>query len=56
MRKFKRHGEDLDEEVIKGISRWYEIYSQERTRCDYRVIDSKLTKKYEKKERKNHEE
>lgn len=53
MRKFKRHGEVLDEEVIKGISRWYEIYAEEKQRCDYRVFEQSRTKKHEKKEKKN---
>jgi hypothetical protein len=45
MRKFKRYGEPLKEEVILGISQWYDIYRHERGRCGYRAIDTNNSKK-----------
>jgi hypothetical protein len=48
MRRFKKHGEKLDEEVIAGISQWYDIYCSERQRCSYRVIESSRGKKHPK--------
>lgn len=51
MRKFKKHGEQLDEEVMVGISRWYDVYCQERSRCGYRAIESARLRKNSKKEK-----
>jgi hypothetical protein len=56
MRKFKKHGEDLDEEVITGISRWYDVYCHERRRCEYRAIEGGRLRKNSKKERRPQEE
>lgn len=38
MRKFKNCGEELNMEILKGISDWFEIYSIERERCAYKII------------------
>lgn len=42
MRKFKTQGEEVDTEVLRGISNWFEVYAFERQRCGYKTIDRSL--------------
>jgi hypothetical protein len=40
MRRFKNYGEDIDMQILKGISDWFEIYEVERERCTYKTIEN----------------